>query len=374
MPHLPLIPRGSKFAFHSVSPGQVIPFTTEAVSRDCPLALVKSMHNFGVALDVKRISPATLTVVRLMGPWHTAHDIEKGFFPYALAAQETIDHIFQHTSEAERAATDRFEVLNEPDPPGEQGYHNLALFMLALMDEAERRGVRLALPALNAGTPEYYEMLAMLETGVFERMTLGGHWLSIHEGVFGLDEVNKGFGVLIPGAPFVPPGAGALCFRYRYLLDLIKRRHGRAPAIVVSEFLCGGGYENQQTAEGVLQRFAWYDHGVRTDPEVLGVCPFTPDPGGWVDQNYNYILPAMLDYMQRIKDQPNAVESAPPTEPEWPGLARVLGLVGSNLRSGPGGLIVGAAWSGKVIRIIGPAGGDWLETRLFIHKSRVTRL
>jgi len=371
--HLPVIARGSKFAFHSVTPGQVIPFTRDAVEYDCPLALVKALHNFGVALDVKRVSPSTLTVVRLMGPWHTCHDIEKGFFPYAQAARDTIDHIFQHTSEAERLATDRFEVLNEPDPPGEAGYHNLALFMLALMAEAESRGVRLALPSLNAGTPEHAEMLAMLHTGVFGRMIEGGHWLSLHEGVFDMDEVTKGFGDLIPGAPYVPQGAGSLCFRYRYLLDLIKRQHSRAPGIVISEFYAGGGYEALQPPESVLARFAWYDRGIREDPEVLAVCPFTPDPGTWVKQSYDYILPAVLDYLAQVKDQPNAVESTPPPEPTWPALVRVGGLVGRNLRGGPAGLIAGVAWRGSVIRIVAQY-GDWLEARLFIHKDGVTRL
>lgn len=62
-------------------------------------------------------------------------------------------------------------------------------------------------------------------------VSTGGHILSLHEGVFHDDAVDKWFGDGIPGAPQVD-GAGALCCRYRFLAHLLKQRGELVPFVI----------------------------------------------------------------------------------------------------------------------------------------------
>jgi hypothetical protein len=106
---------------------------------------------------------------------------------------------------------DYWEIVNEPAPPGVAGYRRLAELMKLCMEKAERHGLKLGIFAFNAGTPEWAEMQAMVETGVFGRARQGGHILTLHEGVFYDWPIDQWWGHQIPGSPVVE-GAGALCF------------------------------------------------------------------------------------------------------------------------------------------------------------------
>jgi hypothetical protein len=135
------------------------------------------------------------------------------------------------------------------------------------VDEANQRGMKRALPAFYAGTPEWAETQALVSTGMFGAMKAGGHILTGHESVFGAEPVEKGYGDLIPGLPVVA-GVGSLCFRYRYLYSL------------------------------------------------LAALPFTIDPDYyWRISDYTYAYAALLDYLAAEKDKPNAVPPTPATNP-----------------------------------------------------------
>jgi hypothetical protein len=102
-------------------------------------------------------------------------------------AKRLIDLIFARTPAAHMSAVDYWDVTNEPDPPEHEGvslsarltaravmfpaggesYRQLGLAYCELVREADRRGVHLSLPALPQGVPEYNEMVALVDTGLF---------------------------------------------------------------------------------------------------------------------------------------------------------------------------------------------------------------
>lgn len=310
------VARGSKLGIHCIIPGQTMPSVRAAVQRGVVWPVVKGVDNAGLAIDVKQASPETMTITRFVNErWDSAQDCDTWTDDVFLrGAQETIQQIFDRTNPDERRAADFFEVLNEADPPGPAGWRALGRFGCEVVREADRRGLKVALPAFNAGTPEWEEMLAFVDSGLFGLLKAGGHLLTVHEGVFGKVPIDSGAGSTIPGAPAVA-GGGSMCGRYRFLYHLLEQRNEVVPC-VVSEFYTGDFYS--APPEEQIARMAWYDRLVRQDWYVLAVLPFTVDPsGGWMHQNYTYCLPAMLDYLAAERDVPNVVRGAAPT-PEPP--------------------------------------------------------
>jgi hypothetical protein len=300
---LPVIRQGSKIGIHAIAPARARALVEQAAADGAPYPLVKSL-NAGLLVEVKAASPETLTIFR-----RVYHPSANGVEAWDAArmrseAEQLVDFVAGGLNDAERAAIDWYEPLNEDDPPD---YAALARYMMALIDTAEARGIRLALPAFNFGTPEWAEMVAMAETGVFGRMQRGGHVLATHEAVnpFGDDPLTAGS---IPGAPAVP-GAGPLAWRYRYLYHLLAER-GEVVPLVVSEFYAGAGYDPARASEQ-LARFVVYDSVVRRDAYVLAVCGFTVDPDEtWRNQDYTglYESPAFRDYRRSVAAEPNALD------------------------------------------------------------------
>ncbi|MEP7358415.1 MAG: hypothetical protein ABI847_14305 [Anaerolineales bacterium] len=301
---VPVITHGSKIGIHAIYPHQVIPLVKAARDLGAAWPLVKGVDNGGIALDVKQVSPQTLTITRFV---NTAEDSAQDVDHWSPAdmrthAQAAISFIADRLNAQERAAADWLEPLNEADPPGVAGWRAFGRYLCEVVHEADRRGVKIALPAFNSGTPEWDEMNAFVESGLFGLMRAGGHILTAHEGMIRGQPVDVGFGDPIPGAPTVP-GAGSICFRYRYLYWLLGRRSEEVP-LVISEFYAGGNYG--LLPEEQLARFAWYDQEARKDQFVLAVLPFTVDPSGaWVHQDYTYAYPAVLEYLVQQKDISN---------------------------------------------------------------------
>jgi hypothetical protein len=176
---------------------------------------------------------------------------------------------------------------------------------IAALDIAEAHGLKLALFGFSAGTPEWADMVAIVETGIFARAKAGNHILALHEGVFGGDPITKWWnthnvdengnpttqetgatapGGWIPGGP-VLEGAGALSMRYRFFYHLLEQR-GEVVPLFVSEFYAGGSYDPSAKAD-VIYRMHWYDTQIAADDYVLGFGPFTLGPvPGWKHQDY----------------------------------------------------------------------------------------
>lgn len=315
---MPVIAHGSKLGLHTIFAGASLSYAAEMANRGAPFAVLKSVGPLDIIPEFKRVSPASLTVSRII-THAEAHRLQalsdQANPPIEAIADDIIAQARPRLEPHILAATDYVELINEPDPPTAAGYANLARLGIALMDRAERLGWKLLLFSLNAGSPEWDEMQAMAATGVFGRMKAGGHVLGLHEGVFGADQpIALGFGDRIPGAPGVA-GAGSMCLRYRYLYSILAARNEVVP-LVISEFYAGGGYVNVASAEEVARRMAWYDSEVRQDPYVLGFLPFTIGPNdGWERANYEFAYPALMEYAAGVKDLPNAVYAEPGTGP-----------------------------------------------------------
>jgi hypothetical protein len=191
------------------------------------------------------------------------------------------------------------------------------------MNLAEQHNLKLALFGLNKGTPEWDEMVAMAESGVFSRAYLGGHILALHEGPSDPREpIDLWFGDPIPSAPYVE-GAGAIHFRYRYLYEAIRQAGEPIIPLVISEWY--GGLHlptNVPSFNEMLQRFEWWDNEAREDYWVWGCCPFTLGPvGQWVAADWERYYPSLVQYAIDTRNDTNAqppIDVEPPPVVECP--------------------------------------------------------
>jgi murein DD-endopeptidase MepM/ murein hydrolase activator NlpD len=300
---------GSRLGTHSInaaSPaGDTLDLLREWRDRGGQPAVIKAVSDLGWLAEAREICPDSVIVARIASQTEGCQDVEDPDTNLTEMAQDLMAFILDklnHHPELHNVV-DYWEVCNEPDPPGDFGYAQLSRLMIHCMNIADTHGVKLALFSLNAGTPEWSEMVEMCETDVFARAKAGGHALALHEGVFDDDPIDKWWGDQIPGSPIVP-GAGALCFRYRYLYHLLQQR-GEVVPLIISEFRTHGG-NHDITTEEVVERFAWYDSKARQDDYVLGVTPFTlgapTDSQWWPSHDYGIDYPELIDYAVSVGD------------------------------------------------------------------------
>ena len=310
----PLIARGSKLGIHGILSGPAVNYATTLANSGARFAVVKAVNDLGWLASIKAVSPQTITIARIAHSLEGCQGVNDPQANLDTLANGLMQPILNKLNEQPslRNSVDYWEVPNEPDPPTVDGYRRLALLMIKCMERAEANNIKIGIFALNNGTPEWNEMQAIVETGVFARAKQGGHILTLHEGIVWADKpIDYLFGQTIPGSPQVE-GAGALCFRYRYLYHLLQQRNEVIP-LVISEWYCDRYQADGGTAAEVVERIRWYDQRARQDYWVLGFCPFTIGPvGGWTRQDYTFAYPSAVSYMLSIKDSPNASPSATP--------------------------------------------------------------
>lgn len=302
----PIVERGSKLGVHAIASGPTIPYLRQLLASGARFPLVKAVDNLTLLAEVKALAPSVITVGRVTSAIEAAPNIMGA--DLAQLADSLVQLILNKIAVSPELqggrVVDYWEVVNEPAPPGVAGYRRLAQLMVLCMEKAERHGLKLGIFAFNAGTPEWAEMQAMVETGVFGRARQGGHILTLHEGVFYDWPIDHWWGHQIPGSPVVE-GAGALCFRYRYLYRLLKMR-GEVIPLVVSEIRFNGA-DYPISADEVVRRARWYDSEFAKDYYAWVFCPFTIGPTpGWEDCNYEYAYPRLLQYMISIRNRENA--------------------------------------------------------------------
>jgi GH25 family lysozyme M1 (1,4-beta-N-acetylmuramidase) len=318
------ITAGSKIGLHAIYPQHVIPLVQQAKDQGLVWPLVQGTDNGGIAVDVKKIEPRTLTITRFVNDQEdSAQGVDKwGEQEMQAHATRALSAVHDRLNAEEIASADWLTPINEADvnaPDGSRtypaGWTAYGLYLCEMVRQADARGTRLALPAFNSGSPEWEEMQTLVATGLFGLMKAGGHILTVHEGsVDDAAPVDRGFGDLIPGAPSIPENAGSLCFRWRYLHTLLQAR-GELVPIVVSEFYSGGPYS--QGAPEQLARFAWYDRIARGYPELIAFLGFTIDPSpGWRTQDYTPFFRSaeLWDYLHREKNLPNALPGDTPMD------------------------------------------------------------
>jgi len=309
-PSLPSPPAGgSKLGVHGIWSDGIPAFAQTAVEAGVPFPVVKAVDDFSWLKEVKRVSPETVTVGRLTHEHESAslvNNPDTDLEGYARVLMAPILAALDNDPALRQAVT-YWELTNEPLGGGvpAETYARLAQLTIHCMDIAEANGLKLAIFGFNAGTPEWADLVAIVETGVFARAKAGGHILTLHEGVFGDDPIDKWWNVhsvdgagnpstqdtgmsapggWIPGGP-VLEGAGALCMRFRFLYHLLEERDEVVP-LFVSEFYAGGGYDPANKPD-VIARMAWYDAQLGAYDYVMGFAPFTLGPtDGWAGQDY----------------------------------------------------------------------------------------
>ncbi len=329
----PVFERGSRIGVHSILPGEVGRFAEELVTGGTRFPVVKAVDDLGWLKGIKESSPETILVARVVDleleGCPNVEDPETDLDEMARGLLSFILNRLSHDARL-RGVVEYWEVVNEPDPPGPdgdpnnpEGYRRLAELMIRCMEKAERYGLKLALFSLNAGTPEWNQMEAMVETGVFARAREGGHILALHEGTFGdTYDPRDGWGGSIPGAPDVE-GAGSMNFRYRYLYHLLEQRDEVIP-LVVSEWYCGDVREEQVDTQTIIDALVWYDDEAKDDHYFWATCPFTlgTRPGMWDHSDWERFYPGLLQHMIAIRDRENPL---PPAQSLWETLLRMLG-------------------------------------------------
>lgn len=305
-PPAPSPVQGSRLGTHNIAAasqyGNILDILYDWKAKGGRPSIIKAVNDFGWLPAAREIFPNVPIIGRVTSSIEGAGGVADPGANLEQMAYELMGLILEKSLDT-LDLVDFFEVVNEPDPPGIFGYAQLARLMMECMKVADRAGLKLALFSLNAGTPEWDEMVEMCNAGVFEMAKAGGHILSLHEGVFDNDPIDKWHGDQIPGSPIVP-SAGALCFRYRYLYHLLAQRDEVIP-LIVSEFRTHGA-NYPKTTEEVLARYKWYDERARADDFVLGVTPFTL---GARDQwfpshDYGRDYPALIDYAVSVGDPP----------------------------------------------------------------------
>lgn len=307
--------QGSRLGTHNIAQvsdyGDVLTFLGRWRDNGGQPAVIKAVSHFGWLSEARAIFPDVPIVGRVASDIEGCQGVENPDVDLAWMAHDLMNLILVLPQEI-RDPVNYWECVNEPDPPGEFGYAQLARLMIECMKIADAHGLKLALFSLNAGTPEWSEMVEMCNAGVFEIAKAGGHILALHEGVFDDQPIDHWWPDPIPGAPHVP-GAGALCFRYRYLYHLLEQRDEVVP-LIVSEFRTHGATHPQGTVE-VVERLAWYDERARADAYFLGVTPFTL---GARDQwfpshDYGRDYPALIDYAVSVGEGEPPPVDPPPT-------------------------------------------------------------
>lgn len=307
------IARGSKFSIHASFPAGTPEFARDLAAQGAPLGTFKVVQDWGYLKLLKQWSPDTLTIARFVMPFDGAGGVQdwspeqiRAYAAQYMAAYRNVLLEQSQYDDGQRLSyIDWLELLNEPDPPGAQGYANLARLGIEMLNIGETWDVpvrRFALFGLNCGTPEWNEMLAVADTGLLERIAAGGHMLTLHEGVLPFsDPITSGWPGTIPSAPSIP-NAGSLCGRYKFWLHIARTRGLYLP-IFISEFYSGPDYE-LSSAASIVERMAWYDDLVKEDPELWGFAPFTFGQGP--PQDYGPFLPDFFNYVLTVKHRQNA--------------------------------------------------------------------
>ncbi len=312
----PVIPKGSKLGVHAIYLNRVKALAEQLAAGGAAFSVVKAVDNLSWLGEIKQVSPQTITIARLTSPYEGCPEVDRPDTDLDRLAARLLEVILTRLEREPglREVVDYWEVANEPDPAGSRGYHRLADLMMRCMERAEEQGLKIAIFSLNSGTPEWREMVAMAETGVFARARRGGHILALHEGVFWPNQpIDLWWGERIPGAPEVE-GAGALHFRYRYLYHLLHQRQEVIP-LVISEWYGGRYRQHGTTPQEIVDQVRWCDEKYREDYYVLGFCPFTLGPTEeWVGQDYEFAYPALVEYLLSIKDEPNNLPPKPTAE------------------------------------------------------------
>jgi len=295
----------SKLGLHVIQNNT--PNIMEFIRRTKP-AVVKGLGGFGWATEVKKVSPETVTVGRLL------EDADEGIMvgnPEAAAQIFVARHLQEYLL---NPGVDYWEGWNETVPGGNMAWY--ARFEAERTRRMADHGLRVAIGGFATGTPEWDEFVEFLPA--IEVALAHGGILTLHE--YAAPTLDYRMGESLPGHPAYPD-RGVLMLRYRWWYeDLLKPRELVIPLVISEGGIDGQVYQElappglgwrdftdywhrQGLGEGgaqtYIEQLAWYDGELGQDDYVIGVAIFTAgSPSGqWKSFDITAILPQLAKYI-----------------------------------------------------------------------------
>lgn len=339
---------GAGHGFHGEQTNQIIPLIRRGIQLGIKYKLLNSVHNPGRCKDAHDLLPDMDTISRFKFPhtpvgerWENGQDVEQWDEAEHLAcARAQIQLCFDNTNPTERAGIKFYTPgINEWNLTGDLANwtcvgHHLHL----MMDEAERRTgefgqiIRLAVPGLSQGKPQYWQMKQVIATGCFDRMRARGDLFTVHEGRYRWETGDPipGLGVVIPQAPHCPPYGGSGTGRINYWYDL-----GIQCDFAVTE--CYDGLSSAADPADRLFRMKQTDDLYRHNPHYRGTAWFEfvdNDDSDWRDTDFTPTVQSNI-FEQEMVAQAN-VPNPTPGETEMQALFHATTLKDLLLRDASG--------------------------------------
>jgi len=329
---MPTLSPGAGHGFHGEQTNQIIPLIQRGLAIGVRYKLLNSVENPGRCKDAHDLLPEMATISRFKFPptaigerWENGQDVEQWTEDEHLAcARAQIQILFDRTNPTERAGIKFYTPgINEWNLSGDQADwtcvgHHLQL----MMDEAERRSsefgqvIRLAVPGISQGKPQYWQMKQVIATGCFDRMAARGDLFTVHEGRYRWETGDPipGLGDVIPQAPRCPPYGGSGTGRINYWYDL-----GITCDFAVTE--CYDGWSSEADPAVRLFRMKQTDDLYRHNPHYRGTAWFEfvdNDDSQWRDTDFTPTVRANVFEAEMIAQanvpNPTGDESMPITK------------------------------------------------------------
>ena len=285
------VPTGCKTFFHGTADDGITDIQKHLKDRGARMVTAKAVASYGWLDIIHSVDPTCDTIVRPI-QWKGANmewfDPNKDPYVQAENRMNALYDFFQ----IYKRYTKFFEIMNEQDPPGEEGQASLARFFIRAMEMANDWDIHLAIFSHSTGVPEPAEWDAIAETGIFEKCAAGGHAISLH-----------GYG-------FMPKDATYHLFRHRDLYNrIILPRKLNIPCFITeyNTVPFENAVWNNLTDAEIINQLAAFDAELAKDPYVAGAHIFTLGSGwDWCRNRWSAIRRQYEDYVVSVKDRVNS--------------------------------------------------------------------
>ncbi len=331
--HAPLVTMGSKLGFTSNSGANGVNYAQHLNRYGTRFSVVKATGDLSWLADIKALDQKTTTIAQInTGPIGQINPSTDSSYDDVVRVLFAPIERHLKADPNSRYAIDYWELELAPNKASADRWRTIAECLIACIARANQLRIKLALFGLPSGGPEWWELEAIVATGVFAHAKAAGHILTCHEKpVSDQDPIAQWYGHPIPAHQsqkrwvqvredglfffdfdpakserprFWDAGiAGPLMFRYRFLYELLRQRDEVVP-LVVTQANYGGGYTD---AFDTAQRAEWYDVRAANDFYLLGHLPHVHQASrSSTLSDYSYAYPSFIQYVVRVRDRVNA--------------------------------------------------------------------
>jgi hypothetical protein len=279
----------------------------EFIRRTQP-SVVKGLGGFGWSTEVKKVSPDTVTIGRLL------EDADEGIMtgdPEKFAQDFVARHLEEYLLNSD---VDYWEGWNEPVPDSRMTWY--ARFEAERTRRMADHGLRVAIGGFATGMPEWDQFIDFLPA--IEAALAHDGILTLHE--YAAPTLDYRMGEALPGRPTYPH-RGVLLLRYRWWYEDFLKPRGLVIPLVISEGGIDGQVQQDLAPPGLgwrdfvdywaqqgvgrggaqtyVQQLAWYDRQLQQDDYVIGVAIFTAGSprSHWPSFDITTILPILAEHM-----------------------------------------------------------------------------